>query len=148
MEEQKNQLLEKIKLFLKKKEPKLCVLSTASEGAKPEAAVLAYSIKDDLTVILTSKKSARKVHNIRKNPKVALVFGWNFHELYLQCEGIAMIVEKDEGFLKYQELFYTDNPQAKNFDSKENIFIEVTPKWFRVADPSIFPPQEEEITIS
>lgn len=134
--------------FLKKRDLKLCVLSTASGDAQPESAVMRYAVKDDLTVVLSTQKNTRKCNNIVQNPSVSLVFGWSFTELNLQCSGVATLIEEGNQYDEWGKFYLTVNPEAAQYKSPNTVYIVVKLSWIRLTDFSGHPPKIEEITLS
>lgn len=139
---------QKVLEFLKNRNPKLCVLSTASINGKPESAVVGYSIYDSLSIVLSTHKESRKVKNITNNNTIALVFGFSFTENYVQYEGIAKIIDSGEEYAKLDSFFYGQNPDALKFKAPDTVFIEIKPTWIRFMDMSQTPPKIEEVTLS
>ena len=134
--------------FLKEKPEKFCVLATASKNGKTESAVLAYAIKDDFAILLSTHKESRKTQNILENNQVSLVIGWSFTDPYVQCDGIATIVENnDESYQSDDQFFFSINPHAAQFKTPDTIFIAVKPTWIRFTDFSSSPPKVEEINL-
>ena len=109
-----------------KKPLKLCVLATATPQGKPECAVLAYAVNSDLSLILSTHTTSRKWRNIKANKQVAITLGQSFSELYIQYEGTAELITEGEEFKRCEEIFFTANPQAKQFQNSETAFIKVT----------------------
>jgi general stress protein 26 len=141
--------MDKIVEILKKKQFKLCVLSTISSGASPESAVIGYAVKDDLTLIFSTKKTTRKAINIASNPHVSFVTGWSFTEENVQIEGTARLVNEpsDPEYLEIENFFFSQNREAEKFKSDDTIFIVMIPTWYRLLDHSTTPPTMEEKTI-
>ncbi len=130
--------------FLKNKNPKLCVLATASADGKPEAAVMGYAVQDDLTILLSTHKGNRKWQNLSKNSKVSLVFGWSFTEINIQYDGTATLIEEGPQKKEVEEFFFSQNPAARKFETPDTIFIQVKPVWIRLSDLTQTPPTTEE----
>src|SRR3989339_1527207 len=127
--------------FLKKREPKLCVLATSSLDNQPASAVMGYAVLDDLTVICSTDKSSRKWSNLMQNPKVALVFGWGFDELNIQYHGMATLVESGDEFKKCEETYFNFHPESLEFKGiPETGYIKIKPIWTRMSDYSSDPP--------
>lgn len=78
--------LEMLLAFLQKH--RLGVLSTVSPAGAPEAAVVGIAVTDRLEIIFDTLADTRKCVNLRKNPQIAFVIGWD-EEITVQCEGIA-----------------------------------------------------------
>ncbi len=59
----------------------------AADGA-PQAAVVGIAVSDALEVVFDTLGTSRKANNLRLDPRVALVVGWD-EEQTLQLEGLA-----------------------------------------------------------
>jgi general stress protein 26 len=138
---------DKVLEFLKNKNPKLCVLTTASKNVKPQAALVGYAIKDDLTIVLSTRKGTRKYENLQDNNQVALVFGSGFSENNVQMDGIATIIEEGNEYKQTDEFFFSQNPEAAKFKNPDTIFIVVKPHWIRFIDHSLPSAKPEEMEL-
>ena len=67
---------------------RLGVLATVTPSDEPESAVVGIAFTDRLEVVFDTLGNTRKVQNLRKNPKIAFVVGWD-GEITVQLEGIA-----------------------------------------------------------
>jgi pyridoxine/pyridoxamine 5'-phosphate oxidase len=67
---------------------RLAVVSTISPEATPQAAVVGYAITSAHEIIFDTLGTSRKCRNLRRNPKIAMVVGWDA-EITVQLEGIA-----------------------------------------------------------
>lgn len=67
---------------------KLGVVSTVSPEGAPEAAVVGVAFTDELEVIFDTLDNTRKCVNLRRDPRIAIVVGWD-EEITAQLEGIA-----------------------------------------------------------
>ena len=76
---------------------------------------MGYAVLNDLTLILSTDKSSRKVKYLKENPKVALNFGLTFEELNIQYEGIAKLVEQGEEFKKCEDIYFSSHPESLEF---------------------------------
>lgn len=132
--------------FLKQRDPKLCIIATASNNGKPESAVMGYAVKDDLTIILNTQKGTRKYNNIKDNSQVSLVFGWGFTEDNVQYDGIARLIEEENQYQETEEFFFGQNPAAKAYKNSNTSFIEIRPLWIRFLDHSVIPSKTTEET--
>ena len=126
---------------------KLCVLATSSLDGKPECAVLAYAINNDLSLIVSTHKSSRKWNNIKNNNNVAVVFGQSFTELYVQYEGKAELITEGEAFEESEKMFFDVNPHAKQFQNEDTAFVKIKPVWLRSTDFTVKPPETTEVKI-
>jgi len=111
----------------------LAIMSTVNIQGAPQAAVIGYSCTGDLELVFTTYEHSRKVANLKKNPRVALVVGWDGGRT-LQYEGEAHEVTGKQA-LKLEELHYSIVPTvAKYVQSKKQIVYKITPKWIRLVD--------------
>src|SRR5947208_666694 len=67
---------------------RLGVLATVSASGAPEAAVVGVAVTDDLELIFDTVESTRKAQNLRRDPRIAFVIGWD-DEQTVQYEGTA-----------------------------------------------------------
>ena len=67
---------------------KLAVVSTTSAAGAPQAAVVGIAVTDALEIVFDTLETSRKAVNLRRDPRIALVIGWD-EEQTVQCEGIA-----------------------------------------------------------
>lgn len=126
--------------FLKKEN--LCVLSTASKDGKTESAIMAYTLKDDLTFIFSTMPEARKNKNILENNSASIVVGGFKNDPSVQMDGsISILLDsqyeeaKNYILLKYPEFSEHINPESK--------FYEFKPTWMRYLDYSLPEPETE-----
>src|SRR3989344_6599451 len=76
------------------KNNRLASLATISlEDGSPQASLIYYIIDKNFHIYLVTAKESRKIRNILKNNKVALVIGQELESLVLQIEGKARFVE-------------------------------------------------------
>lgn len=139
---------DKVLEFLKGRQPKLCVLATASTSGKTEAAVVGYAVQNNLTIICSTRSITRKYHNILQNPHVSVVVGWNFSEKNIQIDGTAQLVESGNAFMHIEQFFFTQNPDASAFKTEDSVLIIIKPTWMRLLDPFTHPSTMEEKVIS
>ncbi|CAN5232062.1 hypothetical protein BH09PAT2_BH09PAT2_07710 [soil metagenome] len=133
--------------FLKNNKPQLCVLSTVNETGKPECAVLAYVVLDDLSLIISTHSSTRKWENLANNKHVAATMGWDFVHPNVQYEGEAECMEQGSDYEWHQKTYFAVHPELKQFKSPNTVFIKVKPKWIRMTDLSQHPPKIAEIKL-
>lgn len=64
--------------------------SIAAHGGGPQAAVVGIVIGDDFEVFFDTLKSSRKYQNLKRDPRLALVIGWDLEQARtVQFEGRA-----------------------------------------------------------
>ncbi len=127
MDEKKKKLLE----FIKKQT--LAVISTTNAENNSESAVLEFGETDGLELIFDTYNTSRKYKNLQRNKNVSFVIGWD-ENITIQYEGTAEEI-KGESAKKYKEAYWSKNPQAKRWESREGIsYFKVTPKWIRYSN--------------
>lgn len=138
-----NQILD----FLKTQSPALCVMSTANPEGKPQSAVLAYAVHDDLSIVISTHSNSRKWQNLQSNSKVAIVFGWDFTKPNIQYEGTATLIDNTHGEHNAQEqFFYSQRPETEKFKNETTVYAVIKPTWVRLTDLSQHPAKVEEKT--
>jgi len=73
-------------LFLQKH--RLGVQSTVSPSGDPQAAVVGIAITPELEIVFDTVDTTRKCRNLRANPRIAFVIGWD-QGITVQLEGNA-----------------------------------------------------------
>src|SRR5262245_55593563 len=70
---------------------RLAVQASVSASLGPQAAVVGFAITDRFEIIFDTVESTRKIHNLRRNPTLALAIGVlvAVDERTVQYEGIA-----------------------------------------------------------
>ena len=137
--------LELIYNFMKRQ--KLAVIASVTHDGLPEAAVVGIAVKEDLELYCSTFRTSRKYENIQKNPRVALVIGWEGGKT-IQYEGIAEEIT-DEESPELLKTYLADIPSiAKYLEREHQIFYKIKPKWIRFSDQSMDPWDRFEITFS
>jgi pyridoxine/pyridoxamine 5'-phosphate oxidase len=67
---------------------RIAVEATVGRDGAPQAAVVGIAVSDELELIFDTLESTRKCANLRSNPRVALVVGWD-EEATAQIDGVA-----------------------------------------------------------
>lgn len=67
---------------------RLGVQSTVSPSGDPQAAVVGIAITPELEIVFDTVDTSRKCQNLRADPKIAFVIGWD-QEITVQLEGVA-----------------------------------------------------------
>jgi general stress protein 26 len=129
--------------FIKKE--KLAVLATVGE-ITPESSVLEFGETDSLEIILDMFTASRKYKNMKANPNVSLVIGWD-EDITIQYEGVAEELSGKEK-TQHQEIYWKKNPKAKRWADREGItYFKITPKWIRYSDLNVHPWKIFEINL-
>ena len=78
--------------FLRKN--RLAVLSTFSwDGNYPESAMVYYLIDESSNILLLTTKGSRKIKNIEKDSKVAVLVGQEVEPIVVQIQGTTQVIE-------------------------------------------------------
>jgi general stress protein 26 len=112
---------------------RLGVLATVSDTGAPEAAVVGVAVTDDLELVFDTLGSTRKAHNLRRDPHIAVVIGWD-HEQTVQYEGLAdepAGAELERLRRRYFEQF-PDGPSRLAWPGIT--YFRVRPTWIRYSD--------------
>jgi nitroimidazol reductase NimA-like FMN-containing flavoprotein (pyridoxamine 5'-phosphate oxidase superfamily) len=67
---------------------RLCVQASDSAAGAPQAAVVGFGVSDDLEIVFDTLGVTRKMDNLRRDPRIALVVGWDDDQT-VQIEGVA-----------------------------------------------------------
>lgn len=130
MKKEINRERKRILDFIKKN--KLGVISTISPNGSPESAVMVISQKDNLELIFQTPNNYRKYMNLKENPNVAIVFGFDLNEFTtVQYEGIAKEAEGKE-VDECRRIHIAKNPKSADYAYlPENKYFIVSPNWIR-----------------
>ncbi len=117
---------------------RLGVVATASASGMPEAALVDIAISDSAELIFNTPVAARKLTNIERNDRVAVVVGWN-ERISIQAEGRARIVTNDER-LDYERVYGAQLPGSRVSSPSFEVVV-VTLEWVRRYDATTDPAQ-------
>jgi len=123
---------QKILEFIKTK--KIGVLATIAPDGRPEAAVVEYVATDKLEIIFNTFSTYRKYKNLKHNPNVAFVIGWD--DITVQYEGHAIeakgnledLCKKIHSAKIKHKTKFSEMPTVRYFNIK--------PRWIRYIDYS------------
>jgi hypothetical protein len=69
---------------------RLAVEASVSAERGPQAAVIGIAISDEFEVFFDTLSSSRKYQNLKRDPRLALVIGWDLEQACtVQLEGLA-----------------------------------------------------------
>lgn len=110
----------------------LAVISTVSpEG--PQSALVGFGENEGLELIFGTTSLTRKYKNLKNDPKVSAVIGWEENKT-LQYEGEAEELEGKE-LEKFRKIYFKKNPKAKKYeDEPGEVYFKITPKWIRYTE--------------
>jgi len=111
----------------------LAVIATASPRGAAEAALLDIAVTPELEIIFETTDATRKFRNLKDNPRVALVVGWD-NDQTLQYEGLV-----DEPLGREQERitahYFSVFPQKLSHRNwPGNHYFRVRPAWIRFSN--------------
>lgn len=104
-----------------------------SDSGAPQAAVIGIAVTDALEIVFDTLGTTRKMTNLRRDPRIALVVGWD-EEQTVQLEGVADEPTGEE--LARLKAVYL----AKFADGVERAawpdltYVRVRPSWARYSD--------------
>jgi general stress protein 26 len=117
--------------FLRKH--RLCVQASVTAERSPQAAVVGYAVSDRLELIFDTLSSTRKHQNLRRDPRIAIVVGWD-GEQTLQLEGLA---DEPSGadLVRLKQLYLAAFPDGVEREGWPGIsYLRVRPHWARFSD--------------
>ncbi len=110
----------------------LAVLSTMSPDGHLQSAVIGISENDDLSLIFGTFNNTRKFTNIKHNPQVAVVIGWD--KITVQYEGTATQLSEDELKAAKQTHLVKLPSSVKFAELSHQAYFKIVPKWIRYTD--------------
>lgn len=112
---------------------RLCVQSSASASGAPQSAVVGFAVSDDLELVFDTIGTSRKMANLRRDPRVAIVIGWD-EEQTVQMEGVADEPRGAE-LSKLKAAYFHVYPDGVERQSWEGItYVRVRLTWARYSD--------------
>ncbi|HTF55900.1 MAG TPA: pyridoxamine 5'-phosphate oxidase family protein [Planctomycetota bacterium] len=121
----------------------LAVQASVSPSGAPQAAVVAFAVTDDFEILFDALESTRKIPNLRKNPKIALVIGGltEGNERTVQYEGVA---DEPHGapLERLKEIYFARFPDGRDRLTWPGlVYVRVRPRWIRYSDFNRRPPE-------
>lgn len=121
----------------------LAVQASVSPARAAQAAVVGIAITDRFELFVDTLAATRKVHNLRRNPRIAFVIGelTSGDERTVQDEGVA---DEPAGtdLARLKELYFGVFPDGPERQSWPGItYVRVRPTWIRYSDFNRAPPQ-------
>lgn len=117
------------------------VVATTAEDGRPEAALVGMAALDDGRLIFDAHRNARKVENLRRDARVAVVVGLS-GDVSVQLEGSARVTEGAERYQLGSE-YNVQLPGSRALDDDYAV-IAVTVDWVRVYDAAPMLPRVTE----
>jgi hypothetical protein len=112
---------------------RLAIEASVSAQAGPQAAVVGFVVSDAGELFFDTLSSTRKCRNLRRDPRIALVVGWD-DDRTVQYEGIADEPTGDE-LTRLKELYFATFPDGRERAQWAGItYFRVRPRWARYSD--------------
>jgi general stress protein 26 len=126
---------------------KLAVEATMAPDGQPQAAVVGFAVSDFLEIVFDTATASRKYQNLRCDPRVALVIGWD-GEITAQIEGVVDFPTGD-ALDRIRECYFVAYPDGRDRLSWPGItHARVRPTWIRYSDFTQDPPHIVEMDIA
>ncbi len=137
--ELKNELVQLLRRY------KLAVEATVAQDGAPQAAVVGFAVSDALEIVFDTVETTRKYRNLRDDPRIALVIGWD-GEITAQLEGVADFPTGNE-LARIRECYFVTHPEGRERLTWPGItHVRVRPTWIRCSDYTLDPPHIVELT--
>ncbi len=112
---------------------RIAVQASLSERTGPQAAVVGIAISDAAEVVFDTLGDTRKAQNLRRDPRIALVIGWD-EERTVQYEGIAD-EPRGEELARLKAVYFSAFPDGRQREHWAGItYFRVRPVWLRYSD--------------
>jgi pyridoxine/pyridoxamine 5'-phosphate oxidase len=134
----------KAKVYNFMREHRLGVLATVTSNSLPQAAVVGIAVRENMEVLFATYDESRKAHNLKMNPRVALVVGWESGKT-VQYEGEAEELSRAELEAFERNEFASVPSLAKYVRENEGKYYKLKPNWIRYLDVSTEPWEKIEL---
>jgi general stress protein 26 len=109
------------------------VVATVQPDGSTESALVGIAASPELEIYFDTLGDTRKAVNLRRDPRVSLVIGWD-NEQSAQLEGLADEPKGDE-LVALKRFYYAAWPDGPVRESWPGItWVRVKPKWVRFSD--------------
>jgi pyridoxine/pyridoxamine 5'-phosphate oxidase len=109
------------------------VQASVSATGAPQAAVVGVAVSDDLEIVFDTLGTTRKIGNLRRDPRIALVVGWD-DEQTAQVEGTADEPSGAE-LDRLKAVYFAAFPDGVARQAWSGIaYVRVRPTWIRYSD--------------
>jgi pyridoxine/pyridoxamine 5'-phosphate oxidase len=123
---------------------KLAVQASVRADGTPQAAVVGIAVSDRLELVFDTLESTRKYQNLRANPRIALVIGWD-QEVTAQIEGVVDFPSGSE-LQRIRDVYFIPYPDGRDRLAWPGItHARVRPTWVRYSDFTRDPPLVVEL---
>jgi pyridoxine/pyridoxamine 5'-phosphate oxidase len=109
------------------------VQASVSNSGAPQAAVVGYGVSDDLEIVFDTLGTTRKMANLRRDARIAVVIGWD-DEQTVQIEGVADEPTGAE-LARLKLVYFAAYPDGPTREGWAGIsYVRVIPTWARYSD--------------
>lgn len=123
---------------------KLAVQASVGGDGTPQAAVVGIAVSDQLEIIFDTLESTRKYRNLRADPRIALVVGWD-DAITAQIEG-AVDFPTGAELERIRACYFVPYPDGRQRLAWPGItHARVRPRWVRYSDYTCEPPRIVEL---
>jgi len=118
---------------------RIAVEASVGPDGHPQAAVVGIAVSDELELIFDTLVSTRKYANLRRDPRIALVVGWD-DEATAQVDGVAQFPE-GETLERARSCYFSVYPDGRERLAWPGItHVVVKPARVRFSDFNARPP--------
>lgn len=126
---------------------RLAVQASIAPDGRPQAAVVGFAVSDLLEIVFDTVTSSRKYHNLLRDPRIALVVGWD-REITVQIEGVVDFPAGDD-LGRVRECYFAAYPDGRDRLTWPGItHARVRPTWIRISDFTQALPQIVELDVA
>lgn len=112
---------------------RLAVQASVAADRGVQAAVVGFAVSDRFEIVFDSLASTRKVVNLRRDPRVAVVIGWD-DEQTVQIEGVADEPTGAE-LARLKAVYFQAYPDGVDRQQWPGItYVRIRPDWMRYSD--------------
>lgn len=123
---------------------KLAVQASTAPSGEPQAAVVGFAVSDALEIVFDTVDTTRKHANLRADPRIALVIGWD-DEITAQIEGVVDFPTGAE-LERIRECYFVAYPDGRDRLAWPGItHVRVRPTWVKYSDFTHDPPKIVEL---
>jgi len=128
------------------KRKRFLVVSSINESGAPEAALMGFALTQANEIVFDTLGSSRKAANLARNPRAALVIGWD-DQVSLQIEGVARRPVGDD-LASAKVAYFREWPDGRAREAWPDIaYVVVQPKWIRYSNYAAGPPEVQEFSL-
>jgi hypothetical protein len=111
-----------------------CVVASIAPNGAPQAAVVGFAVSDDLELVFDTLATTRKMANLLRDPRIAVVVGVGEDECTVQIEGVADELTGPD-LTRLQRVYFEAFPDGVDRVKWPGItYVRVRPKTARYSD--------------